>query len=36
MLGSFRMIKLWDPAALGPEEKDCAAALDAALSAMGM
>jgi len=36
MLGSFRMIKLWDPAALEPEKKDDAATLDAALAAMGL
>ena len=36
MLGSFRMIKLWNPAALAPEGDDAAASLDAALKAMGM
>ena len=36
MLGSFRMIKLWDPKALAPEDEVDARALDEALSAAGL
>ena len=36
MLGSFRMIKLWDPSALAPEDTVDAKALDEALSAAGL
>ena len=36
MLGSFRMIKLWNPAVLPPEDTVDAAALDEALSAAGL
>jgi len=36
MLGSFRMIKLWDPEALAPSGDDESTALDAALRAMGL
>ncbi|MBP5286156.1 MAG: hypothetical protein ILO34_08650 [Kiritimatiellae bacterium] len=35
MVGSVRMIKLWDPKALAPEKKVDQAALDAALKAAG-
>ena len=36
MLGSFRMIKLWNPEALPPVDKVDAAALDEALAAAGL
>ena len=36
MLGSFRMIRLWDPKALGPEDKVDVEELDAAMSAAGI
>jgi len=36
MVGSFRMIKLWDPAALAPAEEVDVAALDAAFEAAGL
>ena len=36
MVGSFRMIKLWDPAALPPEDAIDQADLDAALTAAGL
>ncbi len=36
MVGSFRMIKLYDPALLGPEDKIDIEELDAALSAAGL
>ena len=36
MLGSFRMIKLWNPEALPPEDTVDAAALDEALAAAGL
>lgn len=36
MLGSFRMIKLWNPAALPPSPEEDAAALDEAMTAMGL
>ena len=36
MLGSFRMIKLWSPEALPPEDKVDVAALDEALAAAGL
>ena len=36
MVGSFRMIKLWDPAAVPPENVVDAKALDEALSAAGL
>jgi DNA-binding transcriptional regulator/RsmH inhibitor MraZ len=36
MVGSFRMIKLWDPAALAPVDSVDASKLDAALAAAGL
>ena len=36
MVGSFRMIKLWDPAALAPVDSVDASELDAALAAAGL
>ena len=36
MVGSFRMIKLWNPAALAPQDEVNAAELDAALAAAGL
>jgi division/cell wall cluster transcriptional repressor MraZ len=36
MVGSFRMIKLWDPAVLKPAEEVDIAALDAAFEAAGL
>ena len=36
MVGSFRMIKLWDPAVLTPSDTVDATELDAALSAAGL
>ena len=36
MVGSFRMIKLWDPAALSPVDEVNASDLDAALAAAGL
>jgi DNA-binding transcriptional regulator/RsmH inhibitor MraZ len=36
MVGSFRMIKLWDPSALAPVDEVNASELDAALSAAGL
>ena len=36
MVGSFRMIKLWDPSALAPADEVDPAQLDAALAAAGL
>jgi len=36
MVGSVRMVKLWDPAALKPADEVDVAALDAALEAAGL
>jgi hypothetical protein len=36
MVGSFRMIKLWNPAALAPVDEVDVAALDAAFEAAGL
>jgi len=36
MLGSFRMIKLWDPSVLPPTEAENAVALDEAMTALGL
>ena len=36
MVGSFRMIKLWDPAALGPQDSIDVGELDRALAAAGL
>ena len=36
MVGSFRMIKLWDPSALAPVDEVDASQLDAALAAAGL
>ncbi|MBR0198417.1 MAG: hypothetical protein IJQ34_09840 [Kiritimatiellae bacterium] len=36
MVGSFRMIKLWDPAVLGPQDSIDIGELDRALAAAGL